>query len=219
MQLCIITRRNPFFQMLIVVFRRRPVFLIPVFCVFFCHTDTLIRRYTDRCSCLLAIAMTSSQLSEVVIGFADPPPPQKRSILSSKFWCDKHRLWQASMPVIPVNPNHPTASAAHKRTPSVAVHESPPRAAKIRVNNALVHGASASAPRIAMDAGNGAGLANAHVVSVAAFAAAAGSVAAPAHSDDSSTSSESDLDIIGGGCTASGQKSTGMPELSDQQPL
>ena len=122
------------------------------------------------------------------------------------------------MPVIPVNPNHPAASAARKRTPSAAVRESPPRAAKIGANNALVHGASACAPRIATDADNGAGLANVHAVSVAAFAAAAGSVPASARSDDSSNSSESDLDIIGGGCAASGQKSTDMPELLDQQP-
>ncbi len=129
-QLRIRTCRNPFFQMLIVVFRWRPVF-IPCFFVFICHADTPIRRYADRCSRLLAIAMTSNQLPEVVIGFADPPPLRKRSILSSKFWRNKHRLRQASMPVIPVNPNHPTASAARKRTPSAAVYESPPRAAKI----------------------------------------------------------------------------------------
>jgi hypothetical protein len=103
------------------------------------------------------------------------------------------------MPVIPVNPNHPAASAARKRTPSVAVSESPTRAAKIRANNALMqHGASAAAPLIATDADNGIRLAHAHAVSVAAFAAA-GSVAASARFYDSSNSSESDLDIIGGG--------------------
>jgi hypothetical protein len=79
-----------------------------------------------------------------------------------------------------------------------------------------MHGASASAPRIATDADKGIGLAHAHAVSVAAFAAAAGSVAVSARSYDSSNSSESDMDIIGGGFTASGRKSTGMPELSDQ---
>ena len=73
------------------------------------------------------------------------------------------------MPVIPVNPNHPAASAARKRTPSAAVCESPPRAAKNRVNNVPMHGASTSAPRIATDADYGAGLANAHAVSVAAL--------------------------------------------------
>ncbi len=123
------------------------------------------------------------------------------------------------MPVVPVNPNHPTASAACKWTPSAAVRKLPQRAGKIRANNALVHGASASAPWIATGAGNGAGLANAHAVSVAAFAAAAGSVTVSARSDNSSNSSEGDSDIIGGGCISSGQKSTGMPELSDQQPL
>jgi hypothetical protein len=86
-------------------------------------------------------------------------------------------------------------------------------------DNALVHGASASAPWIATDADNGAGLANAHAVSVAAFAAAADSVAASARSDNSSNSSESDLDIIGEGHTASGRKSTRLPKISDQQPL
>ena len=123
------------------------------------------------------------------------------------------------MPVIPVNPNHPAASAARKRTPSAAVRESPPRAAKSRANNALMHGASAPAPRIATeeDADNSVGLANVNAVPVVLFAAAAGSVAASARSYDSSGSSESDLDIIGGGCAASGQKSTGMPESSDQE--
>jgi len=119
------------------------------------------------------------------------------------------------MPVIPVNPNHLAASAACKRTPSAAVRESPPRAAKSRANNALMHGASAPAPLIATDADNSFSLANVNAVPVVLFAAAAGSVAASARSYDSS-SSESNLDIIGGGCTASGRKSTGMPESSDQ---
>jgi hypothetical protein len=85
------------------------------------------------------------------------------------------------MPVIPVNPNHPAASAARKQTPSAAVRESPSRAAKARANNALMHGASASAPRchdvasvavasVATDAGNDAGLAAAHAISAAALA-------------------------------------------------
>ena len=78
-----------------------------------------------------------------------------------------------------------------------------------------MHGASASAPLIPTDADNGIGLAHAHAVSVPAFAAV-GSIAASARFYDSSNSSESDLDIIGGGCNASGQKSTGMPKLSDQ---
>ena len=56
-----------------------------------------------------------------------------------------------------------------------------------------------AAASFATDAGNAAGLADAHAVSVAAFAAAAGSVALPARSVNSSNSSESDLDIIGGG--------------------
>ena len=51
-------------------------------------------------------------------------------------------------------------------------------------------------------------------VSVAAVAAAAGSVAS-----NSSNSSESDFDIHGVGCAASGHKSTGLPKFSDQQPL
>jgi hypothetical protein len=93
-----------------------------------------------------------------------------------------------------------------------------------------MHGASAPAPLIATDADNSVGLANVNTdadnsvglanvnaVPVVLFAAAAGSVAASARSYDSS-SSESDLDIlIGGGCTASGRKSTGMPESSDQE--
>ena len=91
-----------------------------------------------------------------------------------------------------------------------------------------MHGAFPSAPWIATGAGNGAGLATAHAISVAAFAAAAGvaafaaavgSVALPARSDDSSNSSDNDSDIIGGGCTASGRKTTGSPKFPDQQPL
>ncbi len=117
------------------------------------------------------------------------------------------------MPVIPVNPNHPAASAARKRTPSAAVRESPPRAAKARANNALMHGASASAPRchdvasvaiasVATDAGNTAGLAAAHAVSAAVLvlAATAGSIASPVCSVNSSNSSNSkDSVMIGGG--------------------
>ena len=102
----------------------------------------------------------------------------------------------------------------------MAVCESPPRAAKSRANNALMHGASAPAPRIATeeDADNSVGLANVNAVPVVLFAAAAGSVAASARTYDSSGSSESDLDIIGGrGCAASGRKSTGMPKSSDQE--
>jgi hypothetical protein len=82
-----------------------------------------------------------------------------------------------------------------------------------------MHGASAPAPRITTeeDADNSVGLANVNAVPVVLFAAAAGSVAASARSYDSS-SSESDLDIIGGrGCAASGRKSTGMPKSSDQE--
>ena len=171
------------------------------FCDFFV---TQPPRYADWCSRLLAIAMTSNQLPEFVIGLADPPPLRKRSILSSKFWCDKHRLRQASMHVIPVNPNHPAASAARKRTPSAAVRKSPPRAAKSRANNALMHGSSTPAPGITTNADNSVGLDNVNAVPVVLFAAAAGSVAASARFYDSSNSSESDLDIIGGGCTASG---------------
>jgi hypothetical protein len=151
------------------------VFIACLF-VIFLHAATQIRRYTDRCSRLLAISMTHNQLPDVVIGFADPPPPRKIFKLSLKYWCDKHRLRQASMPAIPVNPNHPAASAVRKRTPIVAVCEL--------------------------------------LVSVAAVAAAAGSVAS-----NSSDSSESDSDIHGVGRAAYERKSTGLPKLSDQQPL
>jgi len=120
------------------------------------------------------------------------------------------------MPVIPVNPNHPAASAASKRTPSAAVHESPPRAAKARANNALMHGASASLPQchdvasvavasVAMDAGNAAGLASARAVSTATFAAAAGSLA-----NDSK-----DSDMIGGGDSPPGSPSGDDYEFSE----
>ncbi len=140
---------------------------------------------------------------------------QRISKLSLKYWLNKHWLKQESMPVIPDNPNHPAASAARKRAPSAAVLESPPRAAKTRADNALLHGASASAPRchdvasvaaasVATDAGNAAGLADAHAVTDAALAAAAGSVALPALSVNSSNSSDSDVsDMIGGDCANS----------------
>ena len=144
-----------------------------------------------------------------------PPHPWRISKLSRKYWRDKHRLKlkQESMPVIPVNPNHSAASAARKRTPSATVRESPPQAAKARANNALMHGASASAPRchdvasvavasVTTDAGNTAGLAAAHAISAAALAlaATAGSIALPVCSVNSSNSSNSeDSDMIGGG--------------------
>ncbi len=55
-----------------------------------------------------------------------------------------------------------------------------------------------------MDADNSVGLANVNAVPpVVLFAATAGSLVASARSYDSS-SSGSDLDIIGGGCAASG---------------
>ena len=97
------------------------------------------------------------------------------------------------MPVIPVNPNHPAASTAHKRMPSAG--ESPLRAVKTRANNALLHGASASATRchdvtsvaaasasVATNADNVTAFADAHAVTDAALAAKAGSVALPARS-------------------------------------
>jgi hypothetical protein len=43
------------------------------------------------------------------------------------------------MPVIPVNPNHPAASAARKQTANAAVRESPPRAAKAQVSVPRIH--------------------------------------------------------------------------------
>ena len=114
-----------------------------LFCLwFFCHADMQICRYADRCSPI----MSSNQLPEVVVGFAGPPHLWRISKLSRKCWRDKHQLWQDSMPVIPVNPNHPSASAARKWTPSAVICESPPQAAKARANNALMHGDSASPP-------------------------------------------------------------------------
>ena len=178
------------------------------------YTDTQICRYADRCSC----HGFQSIACEDVVGFADHPHPRRLSKLSLKYWHNKHQLKQESMPVIPVNPNHPAASAACKRMPSAAIHETPPRAAKTRANNALLHGASASAPRchdvasvvaaasVLTDAGNATGLGDAHAVT---DVAAAGSVALPARSVNSSNSSDSDdLDMIGEGCTAFGWQST-----------
>jgi len=178
--------------------------------LFFCNfVGAQIRRYAD--TQIGVHVMTSNQLPEVVVGFAGSPHPWRISKLSRKYWCDKHQLKQESTPVIPVNTNHPAASAACKRIPSAAVRKSPPRAAEARANNALMHRASASAPRchdvasvaassVATDAGNAAGLAAAHAVSAAALAAAAGSMASSVCSVNSSNSSNSeDFDMIGGG--------------------
>jgi hypothetical protein len=173
------------------------------------YADTQIRRYADRFSPV----MSSNQLPEVVVGFSSPPHPRRISKLSRKYWRDKHLLRQESMPVIPVNPNHPVASAARKRkrTPrSAAIRESPPRAAKTRENNALMHGASAPPPppchdvasvgvaSVATDAGNAASLASALAVSTATLAATAGSPACSVNSSNDSSNSE-DSDVIAGG--------------------
>jgi hypothetical protein len=147
-----------------------------------------------------------------------------------KYCRDKHRLWQESMPVIPVNPNHPAASAVRKRTPSAAVRKSPPQAAKARANNALMHGASASRPprchdvasvavaSVATDAGNAAGPASALAVSTTTLvAAAAGSLASPACSVNSSndSSDSKDSDMIGGGDPPPGSPSEEEYEFSE----
>ena len=102
-------------------------------------------------------ARTSNQLTEVTVGFADPPHSRRISKLSRNYWCDKHQQ-----------------RAARKR-PS-AVRESPPPPAKARAKIALMHEASASAPQYhnvasvaaasaTMEAANAAGLAGvAHAV-------------------------------------------------------
>ena len=136
------------------------------------------------------------------------------------------------MPVIPVNPNYHAASAVRKWTPSAAIRESPPRAAKTRANKALLHGdgASASTPRchdvasiaaasVATDAGNVAGLADAHAVSAAALAASGGSIASPARSVNSSNSSDSgNSDMIGRDCAACECQSTGLTDFTNSPP-
>ena len=132
------------------------------------------------------------------------------------------------MPVILVNPNHPAASAARTWTPNAAIHESPPRAAKARANNALIHGASISAPHdvasvaaasVATDAGNAAGAAAAHDVSASAFATTVSSVASPVCSVNSSYSSDSDgSDMIGGDCADLEHQSTGLTDVIDSPP-
>ena len=134
------------------------------------------------------------------------------------------------MPVIPVNLNHPAASAARKHTPSVAVRKSPPWAVKVRVNNALMHGASASRPSwchnvasvavasVPMDAGNAAGLASALAVSTATLvAAAAGSLASPTCSVNSSNDSSGSKDsaMIGGVDSPPGSPSGDNYEFSE----
>ena len=136
---------------------------------------------------------------------------------------------------MPVIPNHPAASAARKRTPSAAVRESPPQAAKARANNALMqHGASAP-PRcrdvasvavasVATDASkktdaakNAAGLASALAISTATLATAAGSLTEPAcsvNSSNDSSDSESSY-MIGGGDSPPGSPSGDDYEFSE----
>ena len=196
--------------MSVIVFRRCLIIISCFLCDF---VGAQIHRYADT---LIGVpAMASNQLPEVVVGLADHPHPRRISKLSLKYWLNKHRFKQESMPVIPVNPNHPAANAARKRAPSAAVLESPPRAAKTRADNALLHGASASAPRchdvasvadasVATDTGNAACLADAHAITNAALAAAAGSIALPALSVNRSNSSDSDdSEMIGGDCANS----------------
>jgi len=191
------------------------------------YADTQIYRYTDIQICrytdtqIGVPAMASNQLPEVVVGCADHPHPHRISKLSLKYWRNKQRIKQESMPVIPFNLNHPAAS------PSAALRESPQRAAKTRANNALLHVASASAPwchdvasvasaSVATDAGNAAGLADAHAVT---DVAAAGRVSSPACSVNSSNSSDSDdLDMIGGDCVDFGRQSTGLTDFTNSPP-
>ena len=92
------------------------------------------------------------------------------------------------------------------------------------MNNVLLHGASASAPRchdvasvadasVARDTGNAAGLDNSHAVTDATLAAAAGSVALPARSVNSSNYSDSD-----DSCAAFGRQSTGLTDFTYYYP-
>ena len=174
--------------------------------------------------------MSSNQLPEVIVGFAAPPHLRRISKLSRKYCRDKHQLWQESMPVIPVNPNHPAASAACKWTPSAAVRESPPQATKARTNNALMHGASDSHPpwchdvvsvavaSVTTDAGNTTSLASALAVSTATLvAAAAGSLTSPACSVNSSndSSGSKDSDRNGGVDSPPGSPSGNNYEFSE----
>ena len=111
-------------------------------------------------------ARTSNQLTEVTVGFAEPPHSWRISKLSRKHWCDKHQ------------------QRAARKWPS-AVCESPPPPAKAKANIALMHGGSASTPHnvasvaaasVTMDAANAFGLAGAaHAVSAASLAAGSNS--------------------------------------------
>ena len=53
--------------------------------------------------------MPTSQLFEVEVGCTDPPPPRRISKLSRSY-----RNLKKNTPVIPVDANHPAASAAHR---------------------------------------------------------------------------------------------------------
>ena len=80
--------------MLVTVFR----WCLMIISCFFCDfVGEQIHRYAD--TQIGVPAMISNQLHEVIVGFADPPHPQRMSKLSWKYWHDKHQLKQESMPV------------------------------------------------------------------------------------------------------------------------
>jgi hypothetical protein len=136
------------------------------------------------------------------------------------------------MPIIPVVPNHPAASAACRmageRTPRAPLCKSPPQVAKTKVK-AVIRGALPATPRhndvaasvaaASVATATGAAAGPAAVFAHANSAAAAGNVALPALSVDSSSSSASDdLEMTGGDGTALGLKSTGLTDLTDSPP-
>ncbi len=86
--------------------------------------------------------MPTSQLFEVEVGCTAPPPPRRISKLSQRYRCLKK-----NMPVIPVDANHPAASAG-RRTVGERQHAptrtSPPRVAKTKAT-LVMHNALAPA--------------------------------------------------------------------------
>jgi hypothetical protein len=115
------------------------------------------------------------------------------------------------MLIISIDPDHVAASAARRmvgeRTPPVPLRESPPRVAKTKAKS-LIHGtlaAAAAHPAADFDCAD--------------YAAARGSIASPALSINSSSSSASDdSEMTRGNCATLGHKSTGLTDSTDYLP-
>jgi hypothetical protein len=130
--------------------------------------------------------MPASQIFEVEVGCTDLPPPQRISKLSQRY----HRL-KKNMPVIPVDANHPAASAVHRTVGEqqhAPTHTSPPQVAKSKATMVMHNALAPATPRPASFAG----------ASFATATSAAGGVPSPPLSVGSTSDSDG-LKINGGG--------------------